>query len=335
MVNQVVFSPDGRLLATASSDGTARVLDVETGRQVTFFAGHGDFWYHTRFILLPFHLVNCLLRPPFGLMPIRMYSDGIRTVVFTQDSRFVLTGGDDNMLRMWHARNGWPVKKIGSYAGKVGVAGSIGLSPDGQLIASTSGSSRIGTWSLETGELLWDREAHLPCVREVLFSDDGEWIISCGNDKANHIKIWEAETGEKVNAFTDDRVAISASLSRDGRRLQALVDFSEIQRIDVETGQVVTMFQPELEGHRNIHHVGWLPNDQHVLLSLGWGGEKGMILVDPMRPRTVQVFAVPQVTSVAVSPDGCLAATGGWDHTVRLWRLPDLSDNAPAKEDRN
>jgi WD40 repeat protein len=41
-VNSAVWSPDGQLIASASSDGTAKVWDASTGHTLLTFYGHGN-----------------------------------------------------------------------------------------------------------------------------------------------------------------------------------------------------------------------------------------------------------------------------------------------------
>jgi WD40 repeat protein len=64
----VLFSPDGRLLATASLDATARVWDAFTGEAVS---------------------------PPLR------HDRAVRVLAFSPDSRRLLSAGDDGMARIW------------------------------------------------------------------------------------------------------------------------------------------------------------------------------------------------------------------------------------------
>ena len=71
-MNNVVFSPDGKYVATASNDTTARVWDAATGKQI-FVLNH----------------------------------DGVvNNVVFSPDGKYVATASDDNTSRLWDAATG-------------------------------------------------------------------------------------------------------------------------------------------------------------------------------------------------------------------------------------
>jgi WD40 repeat protein len=67
-VYSVTFSPDGKTLATASADGTARLWDVQTGQELRRFVGH---------------------------------EKGVEDVTFSPDGKTIATVSDDGAARLW------------------------------------------------------------------------------------------------------------------------------------------------------------------------------------------------------------------------------------------
>ena len=95
-----MFSPDGRLVATASDDGTGRIWDVASGQSLHVLRGHGA---------------------------------AVSSVTFSADGARVVTAGDDAIARIWDAHAGDSRLVLRASAGRVlGVA----FSPDGRLIAT-------------------------------------------------------------------------------------------------------------------------------------------------------------------------------------------------------
>ena len=73
-VNSVVFSPDGKYIASASWDQTIRLWDGETGEQ---------------------------LRPP-----LEGHEDWVKSVAFSPDGKHIVSASDDKTIRLWDAETG-------------------------------------------------------------------------------------------------------------------------------------------------------------------------------------------------------------------------------------
>ena len=110
-VNGVAFSPDGRLLATASDDRTVRLWDPATGEHRRTLTGHTS-W--------------------------------VREVAFSPDGRLLATASDDRTVRLWDPATGEHRRTLTSHTNSVrGVA----FSPDGQLLATASDDQTARVWN--------------------------------------------------------------------------------------------------------------------------------------------------------------------------------------------
>ena len=73
LVNQVIFSPDGNLIATCSNDKTIRLWDAQTGNLIRTLSGH---------------------------------QNRVNQIAFSPDSSWIVSGADDNTLRRWDVNDG-------------------------------------------------------------------------------------------------------------------------------------------------------------------------------------------------------------------------------------
>ncbi|KAG1891650.1 WD40-repeat-containing domain protein [Suillus fuscotomentosus] len=125
----------------------------------------------------------------------------IRTVSFSPDGTRIVSGSDDQTIRLWDAGTGQPVGE--PLKGHTGLIRTVSFSPDGTRIVSGSDDQTIRLWDAGTGKSVGKPlEGHTSWITSVLFSPDGNRIISCSRDGT--VRVWYAVIEDSLQDHAEE-----------------------------------------------------------------------------------------------------------------------------------
>ena len=114
-INDVAFSPDGKTIASASSDGTIKIWDVQQARLMHTLEGH---------------------------------EGPVNAVAFSPDGERLASASRDKTIKIWDARQAMLMHTLEGHGGPVT---AVAFSPDGGVIVSASSDSAVKLWDAATG----------------------------------------------------------------------------------------------------------------------------------------------------------------------------------------
>jgi WD40 repeat protein/serine/threonine protein kinase len=316
-VTAVSWSPDGKRLATASGDGTAKVWDVAGGGELFTLKGHrggvlsvswspdGD-RLATGSVDGTARIWDAAGREQITL---QRQPSAILAVSWSPDGKFLATaGGGDGMAKVWGAADGRELFRLNCHSKRVM---SLSWSPDGKFLAEAvadGGSAMV--WEVASGRRVRRFDAEAP-IWSVCWSPDGK-LLATGALSGTAI-IWDAASGRKLLTLKGHpRCVWSVSWSPGGKRLATASEDGSVKVWDSTSGRELLAF-----GHtETIRSVSWSPDGSR----LATGSEDGTAKVweedVPGGPLTLQS---PDVVSVSWSPDGKRLAAGTEDGTAKVW----------------
>jgi WD40 repeat protein len=190
-VTGVEFSPDGTLLATASDDGTAKVWEPITGKELLTLTGHD--------------------------LALYVVAQGVYDVAFSPDGTRLATAGMDKTARVWDAASGQELLILSGHS--LGLF-RVDFSPDGTRLATCSWDGTARVWDTTTGQELLALTGHTGTVRQAIYNSDGTRLVTAGADGT--VRMWDAETGEELLVLSAGVRLTDVAFSPDGRYLVAV-----------------------------------------------------------------------------------------------------------------
>jgi len=266
MVRSVVFSPDGKRLASGSYDKTIKLWDTVTGTQLLTLKGHSGLVYSVAFSPDGKHLASGgedgTVRTwdtvtGKELLILKGQSSAVGSVAFSPDGKRLAVGGYGQTVKLWDTVTG---KQLLSIKGRSG-SGSVTFSPDGKRLAVACMDHTIKLWDAAGGKELLALKGHSHQVDSVAFSPDGKSLASGSHDKI--IKIWDAVAGtELLTLKGNSHFVYSVAFSPDGKHLASGSEDKTIKLWDTVTGRKLFT----LKGHSGgVHSVAFSPDGKRLV----------------------------------------------------------------------
>jgi WD40 repeat protein/serine/threonine protein kinase len=317
-VTSVSWSPGGKRLATASSDGTAKIWDEAGGRELISLRYSGP--------------LNSVAWSPDGkrlatggqdgaarvwnaadcreLLVLKGHAGQVSSVAWSPDGTRLATGGHDGAARVWDMARGREALTAIRHAGEVWV---VSWSPDGKrLVTAARDGMRI--WDAASGQnqpILEGRTGDVNCVA---WSPNGKRLATGGGDGT--ARVWDAAGGREPLAFGEHAGGINCvAWSPDGKRL-ATASVDGMAKIwDVAGGRELL----SLKGHTGqVREVAWSSDGNRLATGSNDGTAKIWDAAGGGKPLAIEALTNVHA-SIAWSPDGKRLATGSMDGKVKIW----------------
>ena len=320
-VLDVSVSPDGNLVASASTDKTVKLSNKQGKLLKTF-----------------------------------NHSDSVTSVSFSPDGKTLATGSADRKIRIWQIDN--DKSPISTLEGHKDIVTSVSFSPDGKTLASASHDNTVKIWNVSSKKLQQTLKGHKDWVLCVKFSPDGKTIASASADKTvklwnrqgntqkfrinpktlnkhsdivysvsfspsdreivtasadTTIKLWNRK-GEEIRTLkghTDE--VVSVSFSRDGEKI-VTGSADDTVKVWNRSGTLLNTFQ----GHKDdVRAVSFSPDNTIASASK----DKNVKIWNPDSTPLNKILSGHDdwVYKVSFSADGKTIASASRDKTVRLW----------------
>ncbi|MGI9422749.1 MAG: PDZ domain-containing protein, partial [Hyphomicrobiaceae bacterium] len=298
LIRDVVFTPDGKHLVSASDDKTIRIWDVASGQTVRTIRGQ-------------------VTRTSGEVYAISLSSDGKMLAV---GGYFAPRSGDVDVnvgvIRLYDFETG---KLLGLLKGHTKSVFDLAFSQRGDLLVSGSSDRTAIVWDVRKRQLKHRLKGHRAEIYAVAISPDGERIVTGSFDR--QVRIWSTDRGRQLKRLRGHDVAVySVAMAPNGTIASGDVS-GRILLWDSGSSKPTRVLVEQQS--RGIGALAFSSNSKLLLSTAlsGVGARSNSVWnVETGDPVATYLGHNDNVRAAAISPDGQWAVTGGGsDNEIHIW----------------
>ncbi len=237
-VCSIAFSTDGNMLASGCKDGTIRVCEIATGKDLIENKGNGKEPAHSVAISPDGrHLVASgdryrIWEIPTGKKRVD-FSGVVMSMAFSADGEVLATSGGTGAF-VWDAHTFF-YKPLAGVSGHKSSVNAVAISADKKFLASGGWDWAVRVWDTNTSKSVAELKGHTSAVWGLAFSGDGKTLSSVSSDRILFIR--ETGTWKQLHEITICGPALPGLFYSSDSKLLASGCPDAVQLWDVDTGK--------------------------------------------------------------------------------------------------
>lgn len=279
------WSPDQKIIASGSYNGTIQIWNAETGKPIRIIDAHFDDVTHVK---------------------------------FTPDGKWLISSSNSfevpSEIKIWNLENGSLVKKL---EGNPCTTIASTFSEDGKIFKTGNLEGEVLKWDLESGKLLNPQDSKCRIVRitdgKVGYSGD---LKLKAQKEGTNVVLYETENNQKVKEFpSDESSRISILFSRNNRFL-SFTGYGKIKVFDLNTNERFEV--DEINSGFTVD----ISNDGKYFAQGGGYGDASILVSEIKTNKSFYIDGHPStIGGISYTPDGKVLAVGGSDKIIYLFDL--------------
>jgi WD40 repeat protein len=255
----------------------------------------------------------------------------VRSVAFSSDGQFLVSGSADKTIKIWNLKNQSLEKTLSQNTAQVV---TVAFSPDGRFLASGFLDGSVKLWDWKTGQLLStflenSARASFGHIITVAFSPDSQTLASGSDDKTIHL--WDVNSRKLQSIIPTQQFIQTIAFSPNGEMLASAGIEKKVDLWDWKTGKLIRSLGPYGNA---IEAIAFSPDAQRIVFSPDAYAASAPVTEQTGVKNSLRVWDLngkqvgktlqghrDTIISVAFSPSGQTLISGSWDHTIKIWNV--------------